>query len=279
MKDQNHNVKWKETIFVVMCQLLVNVCALELYIEEDQKVIAGKEAELVCETSRVSGDVDECFWESPQRDKYYSSDKRKDGVRVRLRRSRSDDDEYRCILNIKRARVEHTGHWECVVEDRRETVGLFGYIMVYDKAKFQVLLDSDQKQVLAETGDDIELVCPTNERFSRAAGKRSMISLCRWFPPYNSKDPFNIVDVNGVVHNYKRDRIEASDNQIDDGQCGIIIRNLKLRDYGNWRCHLLRKNPRGLGSQSTEANIKVIGQAERLTRDKDDDFDPDEPMV
>ena len=276
MKSKNLNVNCK-IFLVVTVQLLVNISAIELYIEEDQKVIAGKEAEIVCEITRVREDIDECFWESPGRGKYYSTDGREDGIRVKLRSD--DDDEYRCILNIERARVEHTGHWECVVRDRRETVGIFGYIKVYDKAKFQVLLDSDQKQIVAHTGDNIELVCPTNERFSRRAGKRSTISLCRWYTPYQPRDPFNIVDVHGVVHNYRRDRIEASDDQIDDGNCAIIVKDLKLKDYGNWKCHLLRKHPRGLGSQSTEATIKVVHKAERLTRDEDEDFDPDEPMV
>ena len=274
----NFSILWTQaTIFIVIFQLIAVSSAIELFIEEDQKLMAGKEAEIVCEVTRARNEIDECFWESPLRDKYYSSDRRKDGVRVRLK-SDSDDD-YRCILNIEKVTLEHTGHWECVVKDRRETVGIFGYVMVYDKSKFQVLLDSDQKQVVAERGNNIELVCPTNERFSRRAGKRSTIKLCRWYTPYSQKEPFNIVDVHGVVHNYRDDRIEASDRQIDDGQCGIIVRDLKYKDFGPWKCVILRKAPLGLGSQSTEATINVVRRPERLTREPDDDFDPDEALV
>ena len=268
-----------QILCIILSQLLVvSIARIDLFVEEDQKLVAGKEAEIVCDISGGRGDIDECFWESPTRDKYYSSDRRReDGVRVRLRSD--SDDEYRCILNIDKVAMEHMGHWECVARDRRETVGLFGYIQVYDKSKFQVLLDSDQKQVVAEAGNDVELVCPTSERFSRRAGKKSTIKLCRWYTPYNQKEPYNIVDVHGVVHSYRKDRIEASDRQIDDGQCGIIIRDLKFKDFGAWKCHILRRAPLGLGSQSTEAVINVVRRPERLTREPDDDFDPDEEMV
>ena len=166
-----------------------------------------------------------------------------------------------------------------MASDRRETVGVFGYVKVYDTAKFQVLLDSDQKQIVAERGNNIELVCPTNERFSRRAGRQSNIKLCRWYPPYDPKDPKSIVDANGSVHDYKEDRIEASERQIDDGQCGIIVKDLRFKDFGPWRCHILRRSPFGFGSQSTEATINVVRQPERLTKDPDDEFDPDEPLV
>merc|ERR1719367_993555 len=270
-------LSWKWVIIVTLINLKTVSNAMEMFIEEDQKVMAGDEAELRCEISNTRGDIDECFWESPSRDKYYSSDGREDGVRVRLKSF--SDDEYECILNIRKASLQHAGHWECVASDRRESVGMFGFVKVYDKSKFQVLLDSDQKQIVAERGNNIELVCPTNERFSRRAGKHSTIKLCRWYPPYDQKDPKNIVDVHGTVHNYKEDRIEASDRQIDDGQCGIIVKDLKFKDFGPWRCHILRRAPFGFGSQSTEATINVVRRPERLTKDKDDDFDPDEPML
>ena len=267
----------KLVIFITILCVQTYSNAMEMFIEDDPKVMAGEEAEITCEITRTRGEIDECFWESPTRDKYYSSDGREDGVRVRLR-SNSDDD-YECILNIRKASMQHAGHWECVASDRRETVGVFGYVKVFDKAKFQVLLDSDQKQVVAERGNNIELVCPTNERFSRRAGKQSTIKLCRWYPPYDQKDPKNIVDVHGTVHNYEKDRIEASDRQIDDGQCGIIVKDLRFKDFGPWRCHILRRAPFGFGSQSTEATINVVRRPERLTKDQDDDFDPDEPLV
>ena len=276
MKKTKVTLKLATMVFAILFQLIVTSSAMQLYIEEDKKVMAGEEVEIICEITRVRGEIDECFWESPTRKKYYSSEEREDGVVVELN---DDDDEYECILNIKKATLEHAGHWECVASDRRETVGMFGYVRVHDKSKFQVLLDSDQKQVVAERGDNIELVCPTNERFSRRAGKHSNIKLCRWYPPYAQKEPRNIVDKHGTVHDYDEDRIEASDRQIDDGNCGIIVQNLKFKDFGPWKCHILRRAPYGLGSQSTEATINVLNKPERLTQDKDDDFDPDEAMV
>ena len=271
-------VKQTQLFLSITIQLFVTLNArIELVIPDDQKVVSGTEVELVCEITDTRDEVDECFWESPKRDKYYSDDDEEDGIEVRFRSGRNSED-YRCILTIERATLEHAGHWECVVGDRRETVGIFGYILVYDKAKFQVLLDGDQKQVIADLGVDLELICPTNDRFERRRSNRhSSISLCRWFPPYREK-PLNIIDVHGVVHNYKRDHgIEPADS-IDDGQCGILVRNVQLKHFGNWKCHLLRR--KGIGSQSTEAVIRVDPGAETLKRsDDDDDFDPDEPMV
>lgn len=75
----------------------------------------------------------------------------------------------------------------------------------------------------------------------------------------------------GETYDYSADGIEVAGN-LDNGECGIIIRNVGFANSGTWKCELLRKQRPGsavIGSEVTNAEIKLdVFRTSRLADDE-----------
>ena len=82
---------------------------------------------------------------------------------------------------------------------------------------------------------------------------------------------YDLLSRHGSIHQYEEDDIEAA-GDVDNGECGIKIRNIDYRNSGTWKCEILRKQRPGstrLGSEVTNAEFKV--DVFRTSRLNDDD--------
>ena len=74
----------------------------------------------------------------------------------------------------------------------------------------------------------------------------------------------------GSIYEYKDDGIEAAGN-VDNGECGIKIRNIGYEKSGTWKCEVVRKQRPGstiLGSEVTASSIRVdVFRTSRLNDD------------
>ena len=179
---------------LLVCFLPVLIKATtDIFVQNDLiNKISGEEGELVAEIEvDRDEDVDYCMWESPTRKRYYSDDKDEvNGVRVRLKRQRRG--EYECILMFRRLQREDGGPWECLAknsESRRLSKGRFGFVEVYDNKDFSILLQPDQKQLIAPFGRSIKLICPSTNK-NNPGQKRPQ---CRWFAP-NKDKAYDVID-------------------------------------------------------------------------------------
>ena len=63
----------------------------------------------------------------------------------------------------------------------------------------------------------------------------------------------------GGQYDYKDDGIERI-GDADEGQCGIMIRDIDFAQSGTWKCEILRKQRPGstrIGSEVTSAEFRV----------------------
>lgn len=159
-------------IFVLMLGCL-GVSAIEIEIARDPKITVGDRLELECEVT--SGFIDECIWYGPDgRTKFTTS------RRGNERDAEVDVDGDFCTLSIPSASSQDNGPWECVIYDRDETQGKFAFAQIRSKSgKLEVDLLPSQKEVVAQRGARVELICPTNAIFSDPKAA----PLCNWLDP------------------------------------------------------------------------------------------------
>ena len=76
----------------------------------------------------------------------------------------------------------------------------------------------------------------------------------------------------GEIYDYVEEGIEAT-GDYDNGECGIIIRDIDYAKSGDWKCEITRKNRPGsgrIGSEATSSLFRVdVFRTSRLNDDSE----------
>ena len=76
----------------------------------------------------------------------------------------------------------------------------------------------------------------------------------------------------GEIYDYVEEGIEAT-GDYDNGECGIIIRDIDYAKSGDWKCEITRKNRPGsgrIGSEATSSLFRVdVFRTSRLNDDRE----------
>ena len=76
----------------------------------------------------------------------------------------------------------------------------------------------------------------------------------------------------GEIYDYSEEGIEAT-GDYDNGECGIIIRDINYAKSGDWKCEITRKGRPGsarLGSEATSSSFRVdVFRTSRLNDDNE----------
>ncbi|TRY68872.1 hypothetical protein TCAL_12165 [Tigriopus californicus] len=237
-----------------------DVFAIDIEITRDPKITVGDRLDLECEVT--SGFIDECIWYGPDgRTKFTTS------RRGNARDAEVDIDGDFCILSIPRASSEDNGPWECVIYDRDETKGKFAFAQIRSQSgKLEVDLLPSQKEVVAQRGARVELICPTNAIFSDPKAA----PLCNWLDPLG--ETHNLVGRRGEVFRNEQTGLRGT-GDLSKGECGIMIDDVRARHYGIWSCKVLRQRQDGRpGSEVITADLLLTDEPRRSRSNTDDEL-------
>eukprot|EP00095_Tigriopus_kingsejongensis_P008220 maker-scaffold604_size126151-snap-gene-0.33 protein:Tk08220 transcript:maker-scaffold604_size126151-snap-gene-0.33-mRNA-1 annotation:"PREDICTED: uncharacterized protein LOC101737697" len=234
------------------------VWTFEIEVSQDPVIESGEPVQINC-SIKDSADIKDCKWFGPKTRAEYGSGTNERAIEVEVKPDL-------CTLVIRRTSKRDEGAWKChITNEAGEEASTLAYLNVEQApGKVEILLEAEKSLVSSHEGEKLEIICPFQARF---ADPRS-VPTCNWIHPLG--ETFNLADRRGDVTQYEDQGISSA-GDLDNGECGILIKKVSLDTYGHWTCEVL--STRSDGRPGTE----IIRRDIILTKPEKEDFkDPKE---